>query len=292
MATQYFTGGWGIEFPMKNHLIKPVKARIARAGALKAEAPWIRRRTSRVVLNPRCHLEKEWGHGGRVVRLTLGVTCLFLRRASELYAYSNGKIHKEFGLTRGDVCSFLGMTLPASWKYRDRVEVRCIGSKGDRKRLRAVISRKTSVVCPAKIDRKWKEISDGTQRITPPLDGCGDVEVMLELMSIHQQRGPREILATYGMKDRQKVWTREQVTKALRDWVGRQGLVPGEYALHSERSGGGQLDWQRRVYRRGQSNEKRDRNMLLWCIQGQTVEMRRVSQASTHNAKAGSIQPG
>ena len=57
-------------------------------------------------------------------------------------------------------------------------------------------------------------------------------------MSIHQQLGLREPLATYGTKDCREVWSREQAMKALRELVGEQGLVPGAYALHCGRIGG------------------------------------------------------
>lgn len=57
---------------------------------------------------------------------------------------------------------------------------------------------------------------------------------MLESMSIHQQLGPSELfLATYRTKNRWEFRTREQATKALRDFVGKQSLIPREYALHS-----------------------------------------------------------
>lgn len=54
-------------------------------------------------------------------------------RVSELNAHSNGNIHTEFGLTRGDVLFFLGtpqqLTLPASRKCAARVAGRFRGSK-------------------------------------------------------------------------------------------------------------------------------------------------------------------
>ena len=42
------------------------------------------------------------------------------------------------------------MTLPALWKCADRVEVRFKGLTGDQKQLGVGISRRRSVVCPAK----------------------------------------------------------------------------------------------------------------------------------------------
>ena len=38
----------------------------------------------------------------------LVVSCFFLRRGSEMFSSNDGKIHKDFGLTRGDVSVFCG----------------------------------------------------------------------------------------------------------------------------------------------------------------------------------------
>ena len=72
-----------------------------------------------------------------------------LGRASEMFAYNDGKIHKDFGVTRGDVSFFCGMVqLPAPelWRCADRVELLFRGSKGDQKRYGEVVSRKKTVV--------------------------------------------------------------------------------------------------------------------------------------------------
>ncbi|CAM9689179.1 unnamed protein product [Laminaria digitata] len=76
-AIQYFHRRVGIDLPMKNHFIKSVKAGIAREGALKGEAPRIRRPISWVMLKQGFHLAKGRGDGGRVLWLTLGVTYFF-----------------------------------------------------------------------------------------------------------------------------------------------------------------------------------------------------------------------
>ncbi|CAN0574404.1 unnamed protein product, partial [Laminaria digitata] len=83
---------------------------------------------------------------------------LFLGRASDMFAYNDGKIRKDFGVTRGDVSSFFlffppffwwyGVQLPAPelWRCADRVELLLRGSKGDQKRYGEVVSRKKTVV--------------------------------------------------------------------------------------------------------------------------------------------------
>ena len=94
------------------------------------------------------------------------------------------------------------------------------------------------------------------QRVASPLDDLffsGGARFIL----IHQQLGPGESLATYGKEACWEVWTREQATAALRDLVGKQGLIPGACALHHGRIGGATtVVWQRRGYRRGLFNAK------------------------------------
>ena len=64
--------------------------------------------------------------GAAYCGLTLAVSYFFMCRASELYATSNGTVHKEFCLTRKDVRFLVGnrrVTSPALWRSADRVEV-------------------------------------------------------------------------------------------------------------------------------------------------------------------------
>ena len=124
----------------------------------------------------------------------MGVTYFSLCRASELYVYSNGKIHKEFGLTRGLVSFWERHTLmlPALRKCAGRVEVRLKGQVEIRNGSGQKFHAKHRLFAQRKIDSEWKEICVGMQIIVPPLDGCGDFEVMLELL-IHQQCAVRTI---------------------------------------------------------------------------------------------------
>ena len=62
---------------------------------------------------------------------------------------------------------------------------------------------------------------------------------MLELMLVYPNLKLSFPLATYADGERWRMWTRNQATAvSLRDLVGRQGLVSGEYVLHSGRIGG------------------------------------------------------
>ncbi len=105
--------------------------------------------------------------------LILELTYLFLGRASEPYANSSRHIRRGFGVTRGDFSFFLGtaqLTVPALWRYADRLEVRLEGSKGDRKRFGAVASPEGSISCTAKIDWELKGAANEMQTIGLPLE--------------------------------------------------------------------------------------------------------------------------
>ena len=80
-----------------------VKSGLARESAIHGEATRTQRPVSWVLLKHGIGLASEWGEGGRVLWLTLAVSYFFMCRASELYATSNGTVHKEFCLTRKDV---------------------------------------------------------------------------------------------------------------------------------------------------------------------------------------------
>ena len=114
-----------------------------------------------------------------------------------------------------------------------------------------------------------------------------------ELMLIHQQLGPGEPLATYGKEDCWEVWTREQASKALRDLAGKQGLIPGEHTLHSDRIGGatrlaalGLQAWAT------QREGKWMRDAFITHVRANREDWERVSQALARKAKAEGIQPG
>ena len=126
VAVQYFHRRAGIERPMRNPYLLQVKSGLARESAIHGEATRTRRPVSWVLLKHGIGLASEWGEGGRVLWLTLAVSYFFMCRASELYATSNGTVHKEFCLTRKDVRFLVGnrrVTSPALWRSADRVEV-------------------------------------------------------------------------------------------------------------------------------------------------------------------------
>ena len=143
-AIQYFHKLEGIELPLTHYFLRAVKSGLNRESTQKGEGPRIRRPLTWVILRQGHNLISSWGDGGTVLWLSLCISYFFLCRASELFAYSNGKIHKYFGLTRGDVAfKRRGTQLlkPSEWHSADCVELRFRAHKGDQKRLGAVINR-------------------------------------------------------------------------------------------------------------------------------------------------------
>lgn len=65
----------------------------------------------------------------------------------------------------------------------------------------------------------------------------GGLEIVIALMSIHSELDST-LLTAYSSGFQWKVWTRGQVTIALRVVGQQRGLQPSEYALHSRRIGG------------------------------------------------------
>ena len=111
------------------------------------------------------------------------------------------------------------MTLPglwkcaqAVWKFVSRVKRRSETVRGRYFRQAVVFSsakwcgKEHPVACQNTITIRW----------------LWGFEAMLDLMSIHRQLGPREPLATYGMKGIWEVGSRAQVKKALTDLVVKQ----------------------------------------------------------------------
>ncbi|CAM9526848.1 unnamed protein product, partial [Sphacelaria rigidula] len=174
----------------------------------------------------------SWGEAGTVLWLSLCVSYFFLYRASELFAYSKGKIHKDIGLTRGDIAFKRGETQlhkHAEWQTADSVEVRFKAHQGDQKRRGVVLSRNRAVAQPN------KQAVDIGQSLGAQ---GGGLEIMTALMLVHPELDANAPLTRYASHSKWRVWTREQATTALRELVRQHGVNPSEYALHSGRIGG------------------------------------------------------
>ena len=93
VAVQHFHRRVGIELPMKHFIVKLVKAGIARESALTGEPQRIRRPISWVTLKQGLSMVPEWGEGGKVLWIMLAVSYFYFGRASEMFAYNDGKTH-------------------------------------------------------------------------------------------------------------------------------------------------------------------------------------------------------
>ena len=187
-------------------------------------------------------------------------------------------------------CGMVQLQAPELLRCADRVELLFRGSKGDQKRHGEVVSSEKTVVGASGFN--WNSMPPSISILKGEAGGS---EVMLELMMLYPSLGVRSPLATYATYadgNRWRVWTRNQVTASLRDLVGKQGLVPGEYALHSGRTGGatrlaaGGVSTMQ-IQRRGRW--KSDAFMMYVRA---TREEDRVSRVLASNAAAGGIQPG
>lgn len=66
---------------------------------------------------------KKWVEGGRVLWLSSAVSYILMCRGSELFTDGSGKVHKELGLTKGDVAFFkddVHLFTPALWPCANR----------------------------------------------------------------------------------------------------------------------------------------------------------------------------
>ncbi|CAB1109183.1 unnamed protein product [Ectocarpus sp. CCAP 1310/34] len=234
VAVKYYHKRIGVDLPMKHHFFRAVKAGLARESTLHTESR-MRRPISWTILRSGIRTAAAWGEGGRVLWLGLAVSYFFMCRPSEIFAYGNGKIHKEFGITRGNVAFWKGeqqLLTPALWRCADRVDVLFEASKSNHDE--AVVSRVKTCPGLAAFDWEW----DGTGEVPKGMVGVGGFEVLLELMCCFPQLDAMAPITAYPSGQVWKVWTCAQSSSALRDLVAGQGLKPEEYAPHSGRIGG------------------------------------------------------
>ena len=155
--------------------------------------------------------------------LGLALSYFLLCRASELWAYANGKVHPEFCLTR-NCLTFLRGEGQVAFENRssvNAVQVRFVASKNDQKRAGCTITRTRA--------------SGETEVGGVP---AGAFEALLELLSVHPQL-PGEVPLTARLTPLGwRVFIRAEAVEVLRLMVGSSGRDPAQYALHSGRIGG------------------------------------------------------
>ena len=148
-----------------------------------------------------------------------------LRRASEIWAYGNGLVHADFGLTRKDSACFSG-ALQLAWEERrsaDRIEVASRASNSDSTRLGSIVTR--------------TRVTKGKGRVWG-VKSQGALEILLDFLDLHPELSRSAPLMQTRTATGWKVITRTVATKALRRMLSSLGRDPTQYALHSGRVGG------------------------------------------------------
>lgn len=99
----------------------------------------------------------DWGEGGQVLWLSLSVSSLWLRRASELFARSNRRVQKQFVITRRDMTFLSG----------DGVEVQT-RIEGRSKKERGSLGSYESAFAGEEISTRHPGGPTGCRRCRPP----------------------------------------------------------------------------------------------------------------------------
>ena len=156
--------------------------------------------------------------------LGLAVSYIMLCRASELWAYADGKVHPKFCLTR-ECLTFSREGVQVEFGNRSTatvVQIRFVASKCDEKRSGCTITRTR-----LSNEREMGGVSKGA------------FEVLLELLDVHPQLPGEAPLTVRATSRGWKVFTRTEAFTALRLMIGCSGRDPMQFALHSGRIGEG-----------------------------------------------------
>jgi len=160
-----------------------------------------------------------------VTWMGIALSYFLLCRASELWAYHNGRVHADFCLTRRNLAFFEGARRLADSERRraDRVEVHFRASKADQKRQGAIVTRERVV---------------GRVGGNQTVQQMGALEILLDLLDLHPELGGSAPLMQSVKQGKWAVVSRSEATVALRDMARSVGANPADFALHSGRIGG------------------------------------------------------
>jgi hypothetical protein len=174
-----------------------------------------RRALSWEMLSSGARLSGLWESAGdRMALQVLKLSYILMARASELFAGSDGEVHKIYGLTR-ECLGFFLKDRALVWSERevaDRVQVTFKGSKND----------------------QYGRIGASLQ-----FNGVA-LETILQLLRLHRSLPASSPLAAYVDSDGVvQVVTREAGVKKLRQMLRALNIdSPEQFALHSGRIGG------------------------------------------------------
>ena len=159
---------------------------------------------------------------GGVIWLGLAWSYFLLCRASELFAYANGLVHPDFGLT-SDCLTFFRGDVQVNIEDRaraDSVKVRFVASKTDQKRE----GRTTTRV----------RMAEGAGVCKTPV---GAFEALVALLDAHPRLRGGAPLMSKRTASGWKVITRIEAVVALRMMTASAGKNLAQFALHSGRIG-------------------------------------------------------
>ena len=156
--------------------------------------------------------------------LGLALSYFLLCRASELWAYVDGKVHPEFCLTRNCLTFFRG---EVQVKFENKatansVQVRFVASTTYQKREGCTITR-------------TRLANTGEPGGSP----VGAFEVLLDLLAVHPLLPGGALLTVRRTSISWKPFKRTEAVAVLRLMIGSCGRNPAQYALHSGKNGGG-----------------------------------------------------
>ena len=214
----------GCELPTSHCMILAVGKGTDRVRGMSNKKAWVRLPLTRAVLSQGQRAVASIVGGGYVMGLGFAVSYFLLCRASELWAYADGKVHPEFCLTRNSL-TFLREGIQVAIENRSAasaVKVHFLASKSDRMGVGCTISR--------------------TRLATTKETGgalMGAFKAVVGLLDVHPQL-PREApLMIRGTSFEWRVFNRPEAVAALRLMVGSSGRDPMQFALHSGKIGEG-----------------------------------------------------
>ena len=213
----------GCELPTSHCMILVVEKGLDRVHGVLNKKARVRLPLTWAMLSQGRRVVESMVDGGYVMWLGLAVSYFLLCRASELWAYADGKVHPDYCLTQNSL-TFLREGIQLAFENRSAasaVQVHFLALKSEQKRAGCTISRTRLA--------NAKETGGASM---------GAFGALVELLDVHPQL-PREAPPTIrGTSSGWREFTRTEAVAALRLMVGISGRDPMQIAPHSRRIGG------------------------------------------------------
>ena len=212
--------GW--ELPTSHCMIVAVGKGIDREHGMSQKKAQVWLSLTWALLSQEKQVVSSIADGGHVTWLGLVLLYFLLCRASELWAYADRKVHREFSLTRSCLTFFRGeLRVPFEDRISaDAVQVRFVASKTDQKRAGCTINR-----------TRLASVGEAGA------GAMGAFEGLLELLAAHLSIPGGSPLTVRLSPLGWRPFTRTEAVAAFRLMIGSSGRDPAQYALHSGRIG-------------------------------------------------------